>query len=107
MVPAREPLQHEAAREEIDARAAVLLGHGDAEIALGAELGEGLRRPPFLRVHARGQRVQLPARVVAGRFEHRLLLGGQVERQRGAGSRRRRDGLGHTGVPSQGQWLED
>ena len=61
-VPARERLQHEAAREQVEAGPAVFLGHRDAEVAGRADLRERLGRPPLLVVHPLRERMQLLAR---------------------------------------------
>ena len=75
MVPAPEGLDHGPGRHEVQPQAAVLLGHGDAEEACLGDLAEGFRRPPFLRIHAGGQRVQLAAGEGVCGFEDTLLLG--------------------------------
>ena len=87
VIPARDRLQHQAAGEQIRTDAAVTLRHRDAEVATLAEPGKCRRRPPFLAIHARGQRVELLARVLIGAGERLLLLRGQIERsgRRGGG----------------------
>jgi hypothetical protein len=51
-----------AAGEQVGTRAAQHLGRGDAEVAIGPELGKGLVGPPLLVVHSLRQRIQLRAR---------------------------------------------
>ena len=80
MVPAGEALQHQTAREQIRTYAAVLLRHRDAEVAVASQFGKGGRGPPFLRIHARCQRIQFAPAVLTGGLEGCRLLGAQIER---------------------------
>ena len=79
MVPAAERLRDQARRDEIKPHAAIFLRDGDAEQTLRADLGEGVLRPPFLRIHARRERVKLVARESVGGPENELLIGIELE----------------------------
>ena len=99
VIPARHRLQDEPAGKEVRAAAAVALGHGHAEVTVTAKARELLRGPPFLRVHARRKRVELPARVDVRTLERRLLLRIQIEGGGGGRAVRRRNFMGHATVP--------
>ena len=80
MVPAAERLRDEARGDEIKPHAAIFRRDRDAEETLRADLGEGVLRPPFLRIHARRERVKLAARESISGPENELLIGIELER---------------------------
>src|ERR1700758_5843693 len=74
MVPACEPLQHEAGCQKIQAGPAIFLRDGGAEKAVIADHAERLVRPPFLSVHPFGKGIELLLRKTIGLIEDGLLL---------------------------------
>ena len=79
-VPAGERLSDQSLGEGVEARAAQLLGHRDAEIAALAEEREQVLRPPLLVVHLRQQRMQFLAREAVGLVEDLAIVRREAER---------------------------
>ena len=75
----RELLEHEDVREEVRARAAVLLRNADAHQPELCELREELVREPVLPVPGGGVRRDLRVRELAGEPLDLALVGGELE----------------------------
>ncbi|MEH2476812.1 hypothetical protein V1282_000169 [Nitrobacteraceae bacterium AZCC 2146] len=80
VVPAGESLQHEARGQKILAGPAVLLGNGDAEEAIVADLGKRRFRPPLVPVHSLAERIKLLMGEAVSLIEDCLLLLVKTER---------------------------
>ncbi len=87
VVPAPHSLRNQPGRHQIQPRAAISLGDRGAEIAQLADARKDVFGPPFILVHAFGQRMQLGPREAIHLVEQVLMLGGQREGGRVVGQR--------------------
>ena len=101
MVPACEPLQHEAGRKKVEAGTAIFLGDGSTEKAVIADHAERLVRPPFLTVHPFGKGIELLLRKAISLIEDGLLLFVESKHRRTIVAAQQGLGRGHAPFPSQ------